>query len=152
MEKQQDKKVEAAALGVKAGWDTIRHQCWECGKVFPNVSKCSLCKAARYCSKDCQSQSWRTGHKHACSTLKLTYEHFTNNYDRVKKALTLQGEKHECPMYDGCLLQPAGAKDFQMVSLMLLKQSFPIQPCLCDSPTVDHMHKSLADIASGKHH
>ena len=152
IEKQQDKKVEAAVRGIKAGWDTVRNQCWECGKVDSDVKKCSQCQAARYCSKECQLNSWRSGHKHACAALKLTYEHFTENYSRVNKALALQDEKAECPMYPGCHLAPAGSKDYVLLPFMMLNEIFPIQPCPCERPTIDYMYKSLASLVSGEHH
>jgi hypothetical protein len=86
-------KVEAAARAIENGWDTIRHQCWECGQgEGPNVqvSKCSLCKAARYCSKECQRKSRKSGHKGAaCDELKVMYQRFMANYLCINQALKL---------------------------------------------------------------
>ncbi|XP_064649538.1 uncharacterized protein LOC135501381 [Lineus longissimus] len=38
--------------------------CKVCGSVAKKV--CTKCKVARYCSKECQVQDWRSGHKCAC--------------------------------------------------------------------------------------
>ena len=44
--------------------------CSLCGK--PNSTKvCSRCKAARYCSKECQTRHWGEGHKQACQVQDL---------------------------------------------------------------------------------
>lgn len=32
-----------------------------------SLRKCAACKNARYCSKECQVQDWRAGHKQTCS-------------------------------------------------------------------------------------
>lgn len=151
-EKGQDKNVLASARGVKEGWDTIRLQCWECGQVAAKVSKCSLCMAARYCSVACQRKSWKSGHRSACSALKTMYQGFTENYGRIDKALRLQKEKCPTPMCAGCTLAPAGAKDYYMLPLMLVKEVFPIQPDISGEKTIDQMYKSLGDIVSGSNH
>lgn len=33
------------------------------------LRKCALCKTAMYCSKECQTQSWKTVHKAECKEL-----------------------------------------------------------------------------------
>ncbi|XP_026454757.1 uncharacterized protein LOC113355984 [Papaver somniferum] len=43
---------------------TIRDCCSVCGDTAN--SRCSRCKAIRYCSRDCQIQHWRAGHKLEC--------------------------------------------------------------------------------------
>ncbi|TKY68546.1 Nuclear-pore anchor [Spatholobus suberectus] len=53
----------AAAAGDDAGG---RHGgCAFCGNF--STTRCSRCKAARYCSMKCQIEHWRSGHKHECS-------------------------------------------------------------------------------------
>lgn len=32
----------------------------------PRLMKCARCQRAKYCSRECQAQHWRTGHKQAC--------------------------------------------------------------------------------------
>ena len=51
---QTEQQVQAAARGVQAGFDTVRLLCWECGREQAKILKCSVCKAARYCSPACQ--------------------------------------------------------------------------------------------------
>ncbi|MCL7026115.1 hypothetical protein MKW94_003246, partial [Papaver nudicaule] len=43
---------------------TVRDCCSVCGN--PANSRCSRCKSIRYCSRDCQIQHWRAGHKLEC--------------------------------------------------------------------------------------
>mmetsp|Transcript_9213 Transcript_9213/g.15455 ORF Transcript_9213/g.15455 Transcript_9213/m.15455 type:complete len:231 (-) Transcript_9213:963-1655(-) len=46
--------------------------CFFCGKSETSLSKCSKCRVASYCSRDCQVKDWKTGsglpHKHACQS------------------------------------------------------------------------------------
>jgi len=37
-----------------------------CRKPFEQPLQCAQCKAAKYCSKDCQKKAWKTGHKREC--------------------------------------------------------------------------------------
>ena len=39
--------------------------CAVCG--VPSQSKCSRCRAASYCSSDCQAKHWKAGHKKQCT-------------------------------------------------------------------------------------
>ena len=41
--------------------------CYVCGT--PSATRCKQCKIATYCSRDCQKQHWKAGHKHDCKTL-----------------------------------------------------------------------------------
>ena len=56
-------EIWMSAIGVQAGIDRIRWICWECNKECEQKLKCSLCVAARYCSKSCQKVAWNSGHK-----------------------------------------------------------------------------------------
>ncbi|KAG8744378.1 hypothetical protein FRC10_010265 [Ceratobasidium sp. 414] len=41
--------------------------CWSCdGPGRPNLSTCSRCKKARYCSPECQHKDWKDRHKKVC--------------------------------------------------------------------------------------
>ncbi|CAL0303674.1 unnamed protein product [Lupinus luteus] len=44
--------------------------CAFCGSL--SSRRCSRCKAARYCSVECQISHWRSGHKHECFERKTT--------------------------------------------------------------------------------
>lgn len=54
--------------------DTEMEMCNNC-KVTKFVSvdgrmkRCSRCKAKLYCSKECQIQDWKNGHKHYCKSV-----------------------------------------------------------------------------------
>mmetsp|Transcript_46483 Transcript_46483/g.55901 ORF Transcript_46483/g.55901 Transcript_46483/m.55901 type:complete len:269 (+) Transcript_46483:59-865(+) len=41
--------------------------CFFCGRPAPK-SKCSRCKVAQYCNRDCQKNDWKPIHKELCST------------------------------------------------------------------------------------
>ena len=40
--------------------------CWGCNKDRVELKKCSRCKIAKYCSKQCQKTDWKDIHKLAC--------------------------------------------------------------------------------------
>lgn len=42
-------------------------KCFNCGKEKESLSRCSKCKLALYCSKECQKESWISSHKGLCS-------------------------------------------------------------------------------------
>jgi hypothetical protein len=37
-----------------------------CRKPLEQPLQCAQCKAAKYCSKDCQKKAWKAGHKREC--------------------------------------------------------------------------------------
>jgi len=44
--------------------------CWNCFAAVENLKKCSKCRIARYCGKDCQAQDWKKVHKIHSSYIK----------------------------------------------------------------------------------
>jgi hypothetical protein len=52
-------------------------RCWFCNSedIKLEMKKCSQCKSAEYCSKECQLADWRGGHKKDCKGHKLAHEH-----------------------------------------------------------------------------
>ncbi|PWA03235.1 hypothetical protein BB558_000584 [Smittium angustum] len=55
-------------------WETI-------GKQF---ARCKRCRKAKYCSKECQSEAWESGHKHWCSEKPGQYEYGENVASNVQ--------------------------------------------------------------------
>jgi hypothetical protein len=51
-------------------------RCTYCNSEGPKLElkKCSQCKLAQYCSKECQVVDWRAGHKKDCEMWKLSRE------------------------------------------------------------------------------
>jgi MYND finger len=52
-----------------AGEGDVEHSCFGCGK--PDATekrhdRCGRCRLARYCSRACQEEHWRTAHKFLC--------------------------------------------------------------------------------------
>ena len=54
---------------VKALGHGIQHSCFNCGRRGEHFKKCEGCHFARYCSKKCQRQHWKTNHKTSCPTI-----------------------------------------------------------------------------------
>jgi len=48
-----------------------RSICMQCGKTASNVIECITCKAAWYCSVDCEKEAWESHHVQLCSLLKV---------------------------------------------------------------------------------
>jgi len=57
--------VEIESLAKK--WSKL---CWNCFAAVENLKKCSKCRIARYCGKDCQAQDWKKVHKIHSSYIK----------------------------------------------------------------------------------
>lgn len=45
--------------------------CFECGQTSETLSRCTVCKLAKYCSKHCQVNSWKKCHKYLCSQMEV---------------------------------------------------------------------------------
>ncbi|RDX57343.1 hypothetical protein OH76DRAFT_1476752 [Lentinus brumalis] len=46
----------------------VNHRCTSCGKVDrKNLRTCSICRAARYCNKECQTADYKGYHKRECA-------------------------------------------------------------------------------------
>jgi len=54
--------------------------CFHCQKedVRDNIRKCSRCKVARYCSKECQKADWASSHKDQCQMISDFYVSLSN--------------------------------------------------------------------------
>jgi len=48
------------------------YSCCVCGSDAPKL--CAGCKIFRYCTRECQVEDWKAGHKKACKTCKITSE------------------------------------------------------------------------------
>ena len=64
-------------------WETIgRSECANCGKeaqAGEKFKQCSNCKAQWYCSKECQIEAWKVGHKKDCKRAGiLNFEDYIN--------------------------------------------------------------------------
>ena len=47
------------------------NQCSFCGQPSQDLQRCSRCKGVSYCSRDCQKQHWKVGHKKECKEVIL---------------------------------------------------------------------------------
>lgn len=62
-------RMRSNGLLPPSGSGSAGAHCWSCGVQEDQeleLLRCSKCKTARYCSKDCQRQHWRDGHREEC--------------------------------------------------------------------------------------
>ncbi|KLO11145.1 hypothetical protein SCHPADRAFT_487395 [Schizopora paradoxa] len=56
-----------------------QRRCYNCGRIEESLetglNKCKGCLVALYCSRDCQKEAWKEGHKRECKSLKDTSRH-----------------------------------------------------------------------------
>jgi len=53
--------------------DLLSHrECHNCRKLCSDPKRCSSCKAAYYCSRECQVAAWRAGRKNQCKSANVT--------------------------------------------------------------------------------
>jgi len=62
--------VQGAASTIREGKESIRCNREGCTQTHPNMQRCSGCRLANYCSRECQMQDWKNGHKQQCRASK----------------------------------------------------------------------------------
>eukprot|EP00797_Seminavis_robusta_P023028 Sro373_g129050.1 n/a (335) ;mRNA; r:45518-46522 len=144
------KHATLACAGVAAGLGNFRETCWECDKYFEGVQKCTGCKAARYCSSECQKKSWKGGHKTKCKILEKQYQALQSNEKVISKAVkagsialssTIQPNPHMDSMVLGRLfnfLAQLGRKDVMNLST--------------DGSYMTKAYEAIQDIQNGGRH
>ncbi len=80
-----------------SSWKKIK-QCGGCGKPETTVGiflRCSKCYEAAYCSKECQIQHWRNGHKNECQKVhkKVSKDGMVNGMKDGKKKGKKKGKR-----------------------------------------------------------
>ncbi|GAQ85732.1 hypothetical protein KFL_002510090 [Klebsormidium nitens] len=48
----------------------LSENCWNCRQKVSPLMKCANCQDVKYCSKECQKESWNKGHKFECEARK----------------------------------------------------------------------------------
>jgi tetratricopeptide (TPR) repeat protein len=66
-------------------------ECHYCHHTTDNAMRCSACKVAVYCSKDCQVKGWKSGHKQECAGSKATRKQ-SRKHSKVSPPATLIDE------------------------------------------------------------
>ncbi|EGP90952.1 uncharacterized protein MYCGRDRAFT_29456, partial [Zymoseptoria tritici IPO323] len=51
----------------------FQSQCLSCSQIAAGLQTCARCKAAKYCSRECQAAHW-TAHKSACKRLNYVFK------------------------------------------------------------------------------
>ena len=132
---------------------TIHVNCWECGKMCGTLLRCAQCKASRYCSKACQINAWKGGHRGACLELKDVNARFEENY-RCIDAAVAKGS-----ISDGCCLV-AGDIEYKLLFMFIPHRLAFLEEMAmgigqlnkASDPKIERLHRSLADLAAGKRH
>lgn len=73
-------------------------KCHSCLKVLEKTRRCSKCKTALYCSKECQAAHWHDkdgGHKNICSILEIGAKGKDGSPSKKKKKKTEEEEEEE---------------------------------------------------------
>lgn len=78
--------IRQAALAVAEGAHDVLNTCWECEERSQSLSACSACQIARYCSRECQTNAWKSGHKTKCKDLKVMHGLFLESIDAIDAA------------------------------------------------------------------
>ena len=58
--------------------------CFRCFDPSDNILKCSACKRAGYCSKQCQKLDWSISHKNHCKIFKTINDVEEQQYQRTR--------------------------------------------------------------------
>ena len=56
-----------------------KHKCSACQTQSPDLKRCSRCRCARYCNRDCQKDHFQKGHKKVCKKWAEIYERYEGN-------------------------------------------------------------------------
>lgn len=90
---QQEPEDPTAAIGRQHASAAASSACAVCGRA--STKQCSACKLVKYCSADCQSSHWNSGHKRECKGFQLLGKSnskqsaFVQNGRKGSKALAL---------------------------------------------------------------
>lgn len=88
MHRKVSVEVEVAAV----------RRCDSCQQLSEKLQRCAGCAVATYCSKDCQRQHWRAGHKNSCKTFSkgpLIQEQIAKLLDTVEEGSSDEDEPED---------------------------------------------------------
>ncbi|KAI3929732.1 hypothetical protein MKX01_025900 [Papaver californicum] len=100
---------------------TIRDCCRVCGNSAN--SRCSRCKSIRYCSRDCQIQHWRAGHKLEC---KEDSSRTSCNERRASGYMDTICSKYQQSRKDEALVEEKGPSERNLVKELKSVEECPI--------------------------
>lgn len=93
--------VSISALAISNDVDRVKRECWECGKVCKaNLSACSCCRTANYCSASCQRKAWKGGHKGKCKSLATNFKLHQDSINLMDEIHITQEEYQHLPIKD----------------------------------------------------
>lgn len=72
MDSKRQNELAAAGPSIQTGYKTdVRAPCFRCKQFVIHVKRCSKCRVAQYCSRECQKKHWKEGgHKQQCKRLR----------------------------------------------------------------------------------
>ncbi len=77
---------QMAVAYIKPDVALSHRECHYCHKVTDDIKKCSACKVAVYCSKECQRKAWKSCHKLECSKMKASRKTEKKEMKKPKEA------------------------------------------------------------------
>ncbi len=97
-------------------------ECHYCLKVTDDVKKCSACKVAVYCSRDCQAKAWKAGHKKECTQKKATRKEEKKEFTKINATPKTMIDEHLIPKdlwKKGLKMMRKGKKDEAVWNLLV---------------------------------
>ena len=114
MKEEQDRDAQARAASVSS--------CALCGAGLKKLLVCSQCKAAAYCSKECQVRDWKAGHKEECVEEKNSKLRAEVDAQHEVQMKSLETGKNETNAFGSAMLGVRFANEFaQMYNRALAK-------------------------------
>ena len=131
--------------------DPSKKDCTNCGTSGAKLT-CGACKASHYCSKACQKQHWKNGHKGACMTPDKRRPQAPNDSSGAAAEETSKvDESSECPicldfLSRGTLCTLPCQHDFHRECVEALRKYGVLQACpLCRAALPDGPEKLSDD-------
>lgn len=67
--------------------------CFSCFQQTPKLDRCSACRRVAYCSKKCQTNDWKDGHKKTCKILVASNKRKSPTYAAFRSWEVFRTEK-----------------------------------------------------------
>lgn len=101
--------------------------CFNCNKEGTNYSKCSKCKCAFYCSRECQQNDW-IEHKYNCNLTKISHSALSTDLNFIVtnikfvwllKALTYHFFSNNDDQFLMCILSKGSVDEYYQCSFLI---------------------------------
>ncbi|KAJ9673990.1 hypothetical protein PVL29_023506 [Vitis rotundifolia] len=130
-------ELETAAVSVSP-----QFQCAVC--YCPTTTRCSRCKAVRYCSGKCQIIHWRQGHKEECNPPSITHQIIDESISSSQKAV----KQEKYAIYDN-RLETEGQQCVKPIETFLSEPAFSNPNCSPEVSCEEDDHIKVEFLADG---